>query len=103
MKWAPFMTASEITDIKHLILEFLKDQEADIFLFGSRSRGNHQWNSDIDIGIIPKERFNPQQLVLLREFFENLNTPYKIDIVDFSNVSEAFREEVLKEAEWWSD
>ena len=97
------MTMSEITYIKHQILEFLKDQEAGIFLFGSRSRGNHHWGSDIDIGIIPKERFNPQRLVLLREFLENLNTPYKIDIVDFSNVSEAFKKEALKEAEWWRD
>jgi uncharacterized protein len=97
------MAASEITHIKHQILEFLKDQEAGIFLFGSRSRRNHHEGSDIDIGIIPKEHFNPQRLVLLREFLENLNTPYKIDIVDFSKISEAFKKEALKEAEWWRD
>jgi len=97
------MTPSEITDIKHQILEFLKDQEVGIILFGSRSRKNHHRGSDIDIGIIPRERFNPQRLVLLRDFLENLNTPYKIDIVDFSNVSEAFKREALKEAEWWRD
>jgi uncharacterized protein len=94
------MTPSEITHIKHEILEFLKDQEAGIFLFGSRSRGNDHPGSDLDIGIIPGNRFDPYRLVLLREFLDNMNTPYKIDVVNFSNVSEMFKTEALRDAEW---
>jgi len=34
---------------------------------------------------------------------ENLNIPYKVEIVDFSGVSESFRKESLKEAVVWKD
>jgi len=97
------MMSSGITYIKDRVLEYLRDQEVGILLFGPRSRKNRHRGSDIDIGIIPKGRFDPQRLVLLRNFLENLNTPYKVDLVDFSKVSEVFKKEALKEAEWWRD
>jgi len=34
---------------------------------------------------------------------ENLNIPYKVEIVDFSEVSESFRKESLKDAMVWKD
>ena len=97
------MSMTEIIRIKEEILKFLKDQEAGVFLFGSRSRKDHHQGSDIDIGIIPRGPINKDRLILLRELLENLNTPYKIEIVDFSTVSEAFQKEALKDAEWWRD
>jgi uncharacterized protein len=81
------MADSELKKIKEKVLEFLKDQEVAVLLFGSRARGNAPQGSDIDIGLIPQKRFDPRKLILLREFLENLNTPFKVDLItgrDFS-------------------
>jgi hypothetical protein len=39
----------------------------------------------------------------LKEKIENLNIPYKVEIVDFSQVSESFKKEAIKEVVVWKD
>jgi hypothetical protein len=87
--------------IKQTVLDFLGNQEVSIFLFGSRKRQDNTVGSDWDIGIIPRGKFNRSALTLLREELENLNIPYKVDLVDFSQVSEGFKNKAMKEIEWW--
>lgn len=89
--------------LKECVLESLKGEDLKIILFGSRARKDNMACSDMDIGIIPKGEFDRRKLVLLREGIEELNIPYKVDIVDFSSVSEIFRREALKGAEIWKD
>lgn len=89
--------------LKECVLESLKGEDLKIILFGSRARKDNIACSDMDIGIIPKGEFDRRKLVLLREGIEELNIPYKVDIVDFSSVSEIFRREALKGAEIWKD
>jgi predicted nucleotidyltransferase len=74
-----------------------------IVLFGSRARGDNYISSDVDIGIIPYGKFDEKKITLLKENVENLNIPYKVEIVDFSGVSESFRKESLKKAVVWKD
>lgn len=90
-------------EIKNIMLSFLKDEDIKIVLFGSRAREDWTISSDIDIGIIPQSKFNRDKLTLLREALENTNIPYKIELVDLSLVSEAFKEEVFKRAIIWKD
>jgi hypothetical protein len=30
-----------------------------------------------------------------------MNIPYKVDLVDFSQVSDGFKNKAMKEVEWW--
>ena len=92
-----------IHNLKEHILEFLGRENIKIVVFGSRARGDNITFSDVDIGIIPKGEFNRNSLTLLREFIENSNIPYKVDIVDLSSTSEQFMREALKDAEIWKD
>jgi predicted nucleotidyltransferase len=90
-----------IRDLKSLIIEFFKEENVIVILFGSRARGDYSRVSDIDIGILPKNRLDRKKLVLLKEKIDNLNFPYTVDVVDLSKVSEAFREKALKEGIVW--
>ena len=92
-----------IEGLKEAVVEFLRGENARIFLFGSRARGNHAAASDADIGVIPGEGFHREKLALLREFLEDLNIPFKVEIVDFSGVSEQFKREALKDAVPWKE
>jgi len=91
-------------NIKHYPLEKLKKQikeiaekyldlsEYKLFLFGSRALNKGDERSDIDIGIEGKEAVPYETMAKIREEAENLQLLYKIDIVDFSKVSDEFKE-----------
>jgi predicted nucleotidyltransferase len=94
---------NSIRDLKSLIIEFFKEEDVIVILFGSRARGDYSRVSDIDIGILPKNRLDRKKLVLLKEKIDNLNFPYTVDVVDLSKVSEAFREKALGEGIVWKN
>lgn len=89
--------------LKEVFLKFLKDEDIKVVLFGSRARGDFVNTSDVDIGIIIKKEIDRKNLILLREYIEELNIPYKVEIIDFSTVSEEFKQMALKEAVVWKD
>ncbi|SNQ60102.1 type VII toxin-antitoxin system MntA family adenylyltransferase antitoxin [Candidatus Methanoperedens nitratireducens] len=87
--------------LKSVVLDTLRGEDVMIILFGSRARGDFDRRSDIDIGIVPKKKYDKKKLILLKEKLEDMNIPYKIDLVDISKVSEVFRDKVLKEGKIW--
>lgn len=66
-----------LKDIKKLSLVFFKD--AQIRLYGSRSKNTSKINSDIDILIITKNPNYYNQLQLIHTLKES-NIPYEVDI-----------------------
>ncbi|MEA2066859.1 MAG: nucleotidyltransferase domain-containing protein [Thermotogota bacterium] len=92
-----------ILKLKEMVMEFFKYDKVKIILFGSRARGNNYISSDIDIGIIPYGKFDEKKITLLKEKTENLNIPYKVEIVNFMEVSRGFKQEALKKVVIWKD
>ena len=97
------MSENCISELKKVVIAQLKNENVKIMLFGSRARGNNYPYSDVDIGILPSGRFDERKLTLLREKIENLNFPYKVDIVNLSEISDAFKIEIQKDAIQWKD
>jgi len=92
---------SYLDKIKDCVIFYLGGEEISIALFGSMAGGTVHGSSDVDIAIIPRGKWNRSKLTLLKERIEELNVPYKVDLVDFSSVSETFRKEVLRTAILW--
>jgi len=92
-----------LSRLKEAVTAALSDERVKIILFGSRARRDNLPFSDVDIGIIPLEEIEESKITLLREKIENLNIPYKVEIVNFSYVSKTFKEEALKNAIVWKD
>ncbi|GBE05091.1 MAG TPA: nucleotidyltransferase domain-containing protein [Candidatus Moranbacteria bacterium] len=92
-----------IKKLKEVFLNFLKDEDVKILLFGSRARRDFVNTSDVDVGIIIGKKFDRKKLILLREYIEELNIPYKVEIIDFSTVSEEFKQMAIKESVIWKD
>lgn len=84
------------TQIKTIIRKHLPDPTYKIFVFGSRAEGDkHRKFSDVDIGIL-----GPKSLDSLTEFYieddlTESDIPYLVDIVDFSIVSQKFKDIAL--------
>ncbi len=98
------MINNDLDIVKETVLKYLGDQNVKVILFGSRARGNNTAASDIDIGIIPKGEFDRYKLSLLKQYIdEYLNIPYKVDVVDFSLVSEVFKKVALSRVIIWKN
>lgn len=89
--------------LKDLVLKSLKDEKVKIIVFGSRVRGDSYRTSDVDIGLIPYGEIDKKKVPMLKEKIEDLNIPYKVEIVDFSEVSESFKKEAMKGVVVWKD
>ena len=89
--------------LKELVLNSLKDEKVKIIVFGSRARGDSRKTSDVDIGLIPYGKIDKKNFVVLKEKIEDLNIPYKVEIVDFSQTSESFKKEAMKGVIVWKD
>lgn len=61
--------------LEDMVKDAFKDSDVNIVLFGSRVRGDYAKTSDIDIGILFRDKINKKKLILLREKVENSNIP----------------------------
>ncbi|SMP13957.1 hypothetical protein SAMN06265339_1209 [Desulfurobacterium pacificum] len=88
-----------IEDLKRFLIEFFEGEEVGIFLFGSRARGDNSSFSDVDIAFLSSKDIS-DKLTLLREFIEESNFPYKVDLVDLSRANK-LKDIVLRESIRW--
>ena len=86
-----------LEQVKKTVLDALRGEDVIIILFGSRARGDYSRRSDIDIGILPKNEYSKKKIILLKEKLEEMNIPYKVEVVNLSKVSKVFREKARKE------
>lgn len=66
--------------------------EHSVWAFGSRVRRNHKPYSDLDLAVIGTTALTIQQLASLSEAFTESDLPWKVDIVDWANATEGFRQ-----------
>lgn len=97
------MERDYLAELKRTVLAIFGGQPVKVFLFGSRARGTHFPRSDVDIGILWSDPSVSARITLLREQIENLNIPYKVDVVNFAEVSPTFRENAMRSAEVWQE
>jgi len=88
---------SSLERLKNIARDLFKGEHVTVILFGSRARGDYFETSDMDIGILPRKEINRGKIALLRERIENSNIPYKVDVVDLSQASKEFTDNVLEE------
>ena len=94
---------NSLTKLQRLVVEYLTDEKVQVFLFGSRARNDNANHSDVDIGYIPYGEFDRGKILILNERIENSTIPYKVEIVNFNEVSEDFKIAALKDAVIWKD
>ncbi|MEK7510592.1 MAG: nucleotidyltransferase domain-containing protein [Patescibacteria group bacterium] len=78
-------------EILSILGKHLNLSEYRAFFFGSRVNGREDERSDIDVGIEGSRPVPSIAMLEIQEEMENLPTLYKIDLVDFSDVSEKFK------------
>lgn len=76
-----------------LIRPLLKEQNAKVWIFGSRARGDYKKFSDIDILFSLSEGKKLPQgfLSQIKENLDNSSLPYKVDIVDIKELAQSYQ------------
>ncbi|WP_461828778.1 nucleotidyltransferase family protein [Aquifex sp.] len=82
-----------LEDLREFLKEFFKDKQVEVYLFGSRAKGNFSEFSDVDIAVYSQEDIS-EEVTLLREILEESNFPLKVDIVELNRTP--YLKEVIK-------
>lgn len=86
--------------IKDIVLKYF-DKNVKIILFGSRARRTNADNSDYDIALISNDPKICIKISLIKEKIGNSNIPNKVDILDYNNVFDKIKENILKDGIRW--
>lgn len=90
-----------VLEAKKLILDFMQNEDAKIYLFGSRARNTAVRSSDIDIAIKYNGASNRRKIAALRDELEESNIPYMVDIVDMNEAASDLLAEIEREGIEW--
>ena len=88
-----------VEDLKKFLAKFFKNEKVEIYLFGSRARGDNTPFSDVDIGFLSTRDIS-DKIAILKDILDESNFPYKVDLVDLSSNRELLNV-VLKEGKKW--
>ena len=79
-------------EIVRTILRKELPPDAKAWVFGSRAKRSTRRSSDLDLAIDAGRKLSREELSALDSAFEELDLPYKVDLVDWTTTGEAFRE-----------
>jgi predicted nucleotidyltransferase len=97
------MQSQVIRRVREIVLQGLKGQAVEVYLFGSRAAGRAGAVSDIDVAVNPLKPLPAGLLSRIREELEESNVPYRVDLVDLSRLGNEWLERVRAVGERWSD
>lgn len=81
--------------VHHLLQKHIPSNE--VWAFGSRAKGTAKPYSDLDLAIITSTPLPLNTTALLKEAFSESDLPWKVDIVDWSEISSAFQEIIKRD------
>jgi predicted nucleotidyltransferase len=93
----------DIALVRRIIRRYLPPEMADVYLFGSRARGEARRFSDIDVAVKAKRPLPPGLLSLVREELEQSNCLLEVDLVDMNEAGETLVAAVSREGIPWND
>jgi len=85
-----------LATVRHILAEHIP--EAEVLAYGSRVQGTAHEGSDLDlVGRDPVAPGQPQQsLAGLREALSSSNLPILVEVLDWAQIPETFRQEILR-------
>ena len=83
------VSSKEFDIIINILHSYIK--KGKVYAFGSRYKNNNRKFSDLDIAIDTGEKLSFEFLNILKDAFEESDLPYRVDIIDYNNISDKFK------------
>ena len=87
-------------DRRRLVLNILQanlPRSAKAWVFGSRAIGRARPYSDLDLAIDAGRRLTLDEIARLSEAFSDSDLPYKVDLVDWHDIDDRWRQRIVTE------
>jgi predicted nucleotidyltransferase len=86
-------------EYKKKLIEIIKKHlpKCKIYLYGSRSRGDHSMGSDIDLALDTGDKIDTLIIAKIKDDIENSTIPLFTDIIDLNNISQEFKAQITPE------
>lgn len=88
--------------IKDILVKHIPLNDYSLFLFGSRAVRNHRRRSDVDIGVWGNTPLSPIIKFKIEDEINESIVPYKVDIIDFSEVDDNFKKFAFEKINVWN-
>ncbi|NTU54516.1 MAG: nucleotidyltransferase domain-containing protein [Chlorobiaceae bacterium] len=82
----------ELEVVRNILDRFMPD--AEIFVFGSRIHGTAKPWSDLDLAITAKSAIDWMLLAEIKEAFQESGLSFRVDLLDWNDISPAFRKAI---------
>jgi uncharacterized protein len=79
----------ELEMVRNILNRFVP--EAEILVFGSRIHGTAKPWSDLDLAIKAKSALDWKLLEEIKEAFQESELPFRVDVLDWNDITDAFR------------
>jgi predicted nucleotidyltransferase len=86
------ITRHDLEVVRSILERFVPD--AEIIVFGSRIHGTAKPWSDLDLAIKAKSPLDWKLLAEIKEAFQESELPFRVDIVDWNDITPAFRKAI---------
>jgi predicted nucleotidyltransferase len=83
------MTESQLELVKNILNTHVPDCE--VRAFGSRYLWTAKDYSDLDLVVVGNEKLDKKTFYALKEAFEDSDLPFRVDLLDWNEVSAEFR------------
>jgi type I restriction enzyme S subunit len=83
------LDGTELAIVKAILARHVPD--ATVWVFGSRATGNAKKYSDLDLCIKANQALGLGVMSAMAEDFSESDLPWKVDVVDWFSVSDAFK------------
>jgi predicted nucleotidyltransferase len=90
-------TVAEIKIIKEIIKEYAGDCR--VYAFGSRVKNTAKKTSDMDLLFEAPKNLGFLRIQKIKEAFQESDLPYRVDIIDYNDISENFKKIINDEKE----
>jgi len=79
------------------VFENFPQLKAKVYAFGSRIKGTARKNSDLDLVIKSEKPLMLEELYDIKDAFSESDTPYRVDVSDWSLLSASFKKAIKSE------
>jgi len=91
------LTPEQIQTVRRILSVYVPKLE--VRIFGSRVDGRAKPHSDLDLAFMTDTPLSPRTAALLRDAFSESDLPFKVDVVDWAEISDSFRKVIEEKNE----
>ncbi len=89
-----------LEELRTFLEDYFAGRKIQVYLFGSRARGDNRSCSDIDLALASDVDLS-MDIALINYYLEESDLPYKVDLVEYKKMSEKLQESIIKEGVLW--